>query len=203
MSPFTGVLAATGFVVAILVLWLIYLKANWEWKANPAAPLIIGVLLLFTAFGADVWLSTTSADIKAFVDQPPANVTKEAIEVFLATAQSGDLIVKLIELFVIPLSVAIIATALLAKVDLDAEKLTARYQAALDRVRRLEEEKRTASEQFEKGLRDRQFDDAFWTAKRKLNTITDQLLEENEDLREVFRRFAESGLKHRFRSKDK
>ena len=138
--------------------------------------------------------------MKAFLDAQPT-LKQDAVQVFLTTVHAHDWFAKLMELFVIPLAVAIMATALIARVDLDLEKVQEQFNEADARISELEEQKRRYTEAVDRGIRTGILDAPFLEAYSKLKVINDELLFKKDVFREQFRKLANSDFRHRFRRK--
>lgn len=200
MNPLAYFLIFTGCILALWIAWLIFESANWKWRESPGRPFTIGVALLVLAFGVDLFMAVTSADMKAFLDAQPT-LKQDAVQVFLTTVHAHDWFAKLMELFVIPLAVAIMATALIARVDLDLEKVQEQFNEADARISELEEQKRRYTEAVDRGIRTGILDAPFLEAYSKLKVINDELLFKKDVFREQFRKLANSDFRHRFRRK--
>jgi hypothetical protein len=152
MNKLAYYLLLGGSFLPLLLVISVYNAAGWNWKAKPIIPLVSGMAILALAFVANLWLTTTSAELKQFIDNPPTSATKEALSVFAATAQSDDGLAKLIELVTIPLAVSLIAAALFGKADLEFEATKKRYQRNCERLSQLESELDAAAQRFEASL---------------------------------------------------
>jgi hypothetical protein len=201
LNPVAYFLIATGCILVLLIAWLIFQVANWKWRENPGRPFAIGVALLVLAFSVDLFMAVKSADMSAILEKAPPALKQEAVQPFLVMAATHDWLTKLMELFVIPLSVAIMATALIARVDLDLEKVQEQFNEADARISDLEEQKRRYTEAVDRGIQTGILDGPFLEAYNKLKTVNNELLYEKNDFREQFRKFADSGFRHRFRRK--
>jgi len=201
LNPIAYFLIATACILALLIAWLIFQVANWKWRENPGRPFAIGVALLVMAFGIDLFMTVKSADMQAIVEKAPPALKHGADQAFLVLAATHDWLIKLMELFLIPLSVAIIATALIARVDLDLEKVQQQFNEADARISDLEEQKRKYTEAVDRGIRDQILDASLLEAYNKLKTIDNELRYEKDDFRDQFRKLANSGFRHRFHRK--
>lgn len=201
LNPIAYFLIATGCTLALSIAFLIFQVANWKWRGNPARPFALGVALLVLAFGIDLFMAVQSADMKSFVEKAAPALKHEPVQPFLIIAATHDWLIKLMELFLIPLAVAIMATALIARVDLDLEKVQEQFNEADARISELEEQKRRYTDAVDQGIRTGILDAPFLEAYDKLKTINNELLHERDDFREQFRNMTDSGFRHRFRRK--
>lgn len=128
MTTLTLSLVGAGAILPLMVVIWIYQTASWRWRLKPHKIFCLGLILLSAAFVAQIYLSAYSLDTKKFLEHPSPLIPTDTLSVFLAIADSNEILAKLIELVTIPVAVSLIVAALFAKADLSFHEKVKKYE---------------------------------------------------------------------------
>lgn len=157
MSSINSILPFALVVFALMIIVSLYLAVGPRWRLYPSIPFTIGIGLLAAALAGDLYIDKSqssalhAAETAQQHDTQMAGVLKE-----LAAGQHNQ--IKVLELFVMPLAVSLIASAFFARADRVFAQAVNAYEEKRHelletetRIRELQESLETSIEQDKRG----------------------------------------------------
>lgn len=116
-----------GAAAPLLIIALMWQFAHWSWKVRPLVPLLLGLLVLAAAFGANIYLNQSAAESRRVIAQVQDRAKEAELAVLVDTAQANEQLAKLLEFLTIPLGVSLIVAAILWQADLQFNRRILRH----------------------------------------------------------------------------
>lgn len=142
----------TGTFVPLLVIGLIWNSTGWNWKVRPIVPLWLGLFVLFAAFAADLYLYSGTVKIRKYLQHPPIEAITQSLSMLVDASDANDQLAKVLELMTIPLGVALVASALTSKSDLEFKRRISQYNGRIEFWRERRYRLDQLEEEFEESL---------------------------------------------------
>lgn len=162
MNVIAFLIFAMGAALALAILSVVYQLVGSSWQSKPIRPLLMGLFLISFGFSWHLYLNILSADTKNSIDhfanEPASQSLKKELAHdidpdILSFSQSSvlayDATAKLIELFIIPLGVSIVAAAIVLKADLNFGRRRKSFKAAMKELESLENELNQSESEFD------------------------------------------------------